>query len=123
MQRKRLEGVQGGLTRSQAEALLNDIATGLTAAGTTQADALALAKVTNVFGTVAAGSGARLESNLEIGDETRVVNLGANALLVYPPVGGSIQTGAANAGFSVGAGKSATFKKVSATLFVSDLSA
>lgn len=123
MQRKIMEGVSGALPRASAEAILGTIATGLTAAGTLQTDALALTKATSVLSTVAIGAGAILERGLEIGDEAIVVNLGANACLVYPPVGGAIQTGATNAAFSVGVGKTACFKKVSTTLFVAVLSA
>lgn len=123
MQRKKLEGISGALPRPSAEAILGDVATGLIATGTTQADAFALTASVNVFGTVAAGSGARADAYQDLSDETLVANLGANALLVYPPVGGVINTLATNAAISVPAGKTLTLKKVSATLLVGAVSA
>ena len=91
-----------------AQALVGDVANGLTAAGSTQGTALKLASVNNVVTTAAASTGVQLPS-MGTGDAIVVANLGANALLVYPVTGGAIQTGAANAGFSVGAGKTAVF--------------
>jgi hypothetical protein len=87
---------------------------GLTSAGTTQANALPLVHEYVEVATVAAGSGVRLPTSVEIGgltpgDPVVVANLGANALLVYPPVGGKIGTAAVNAALSVPAGKVATF--------------
>jgi hypothetical protein len=81
----------------------------LTATGSTQATALALPGDNNTVTTTAASTGVRLKANPAPGDEVIVANLGANALLVYPATGGAIQTGAANAGFSVAAGKTAKF--------------
>lgn len=102
----------------------------LTAAGTTQATAWPIQNEYAEFGTVAAGSGAVLPTSqfiggLTPGDTFTVANMGANALLVYPPVGGKINLGAANAGFSVASGKVATFTvSVTGTLnFVAQLSA
>jgi hypothetical protein len=91
-----------------AQAIVGEVSNNLTAAGTTQANALKLSTVTNIVTTAAAATGVQLPSTAQ-GDGIVVANLGANALLVYPVVGGSIQTGAANAGFSVGVGKTATF--------------
>jgi hypothetical protein len=91
-----------------AQAIVGEVANNLTAAGTTQGNALKLSAVTNVVTTAAASTGVQLPSTSQ-GDGIVVANLGANALLVYPVVGGAIQGGAANAGFSVAAGKTATF--------------
>lgn len=100
----------------------SSVATGLTAAGSTQATALALTNDVNIFGTVAASTGAILP-NYDIGDDLVVVNGGANALNVYPPVGHQINSGAANAAVSVPAGKSARFCRVSSTRWVGIVSA
>ena len=59
----------------------------------------------------------------EIGDSIRVVNRGANAILVYPQVGGTVQGAAANTGFSVAANKNAAFFYVGAGNWIADLSA
>lgn len=115
----------------------------LTAAGTTQATSLPLPRDFNVFTTVAAGSGAQLPPGvdqvvstqntasgaqntngiIEQGDSIKVINRGANALLIYPQLGGTVQGGAANAGFSVAANKVAVFDYVGAGNWVANLSA
>lgn len=94
------------------------LAVGLTAAGTTQATALALTNSINEFTTVAAGTGGILPTP-EPGEDTFVANAGANALLIYPPVGGSIDALATNAGFSVPAGTRNIFTATSATKYYS----
>lgn len=71
------------------------VATGLTAAGTTIADALALTSAINVVGTAASGTGVKLPSSTSIGAEVVVQNLGANDLEVYPPAADGVINGAA----------------------------
>lgn len=93
-------------------------ATGLTAAGTTQATGFAIAKTNNVFTTVAASSGATLPNRPPVNGafaEFLIVNGGANALLLYPPSGLSINALAANASLSVAAGASIRGVQVSTT--------
>ena len=109
-------GGQGLVTAGGYEAM--GVATGLTAAGTTQATATALAKQKNVFSTVAAGAGAILP-NAGAGVRITIINRGASALLVYPLIGGIIDALAANAAFSVAAGTVKGFEQVSATQFYS----
>lgn len=91
-----------------AQAIVGDVADNLTATGTTQATALKLSAAENVVTTAAASTGVQLPA-MGPGDSVLVANLGANALLVYPQTGGAIQTGAANAGFSVPTLKTAIF--------------
>jgi hypothetical protein len=91
-----------------ALAIVGEVANNLTAAGTTQANALKLSAVNNTVTTAAASTGVQLPATGP-GDSILVANLGANALLVYPVVGGAIQTGATNAGFSVPTLKTAVF--------------
>jgi hypothetical protein len=80
-------------------------ATTLTATGSTQGGALALASNFAIFGTVAGSTGAILgERGIYI-----IVNGGGSPLTVYPQVGGNINGGTLNAGFSVTNGKSAIF--------------
>ena len=95
----------------------SDVRTGLSAAGSTQATALPLPGDGNIFSTVAASQGAILLDR-DIGDVIWVVNGGASALLVYPPVGGQINALAANAGFSLATGRAAKFVRISATRWV-----
>lgn len=93
-----------GLPAGPAGLLGQDAASApLTATGSTQLTALALASDFSIFGTVAASTGAILSAR----GDTFVVNNGANTLTLYPPVGGNINGGALNAGISVPAGKSA----------------
>lgn len=82
----------------------------LTAAGTTQATALALTTQENIVTTVAVGSGVILPS-LAVGTETVVRNRGANALLIYPPTGAAIEAAAANASVSLAVGSTARFTR------------
>lgn len=94
-----------GMWGEMAEQIvLGDIATGLTAAGSTQATALPITSSANIFGTVASGTGTILAQS----DGARVVvrNGGANALLVYPPVGGYIN-GTQNGSLSIPTTKNA----------------
>jgi len=115
--------VGSGLAPSSATAVLGSASAGLVATGTTQADALIIQVSNNQYTTVAAGTGAVIPSFTQPGDVIRVFNNGANTLLVYPPLGGAINNGATNAGFSVAANKGAQFTMVSATLWGAILSA
>lgn len=84
-----------------------------TAAGSTQGTAYAITSDFVVFGTVAASTGARLPAQSApsmtalAGDIYIVVNGGANALAIYPPVGGNFVTLSANTSVSLPAGKTA----------------
>jgi hypothetical protein len=95
---------------------------GLSAAGTTQGTATAITKQTNEFTTVGAGQGAILPSP-EQGEFIFVANAGANALAVYPASGHSINALAANASFSLAAGKNAMFWAATATKWYANLTA
>lgn len=76
--------------------------TGITATGATQATAYPIGAVRSRFGVVAASTGAVLPTGAP-GDEYTVANFGANSLTVYPPLGGTINGGATNAGVAVAA--------------------
>lgn len=65
-----------------------------------------------VLPTVAAGSGPYIVSNAN-----------SDTALVFPPSGGTIQGGSANASFSVAQNKTAMFFKTSATAWVVNLTA
>ena len=83
--------------------------TRLTATGNNQLNALQLNADWNEFDTVPVGSGALL-SALQQGQTQVVFNDDpTNALLVYPPPGGTINALAANAGYSLAAQSKATF--------------
>lgn len=71
--------------------------TGLTAAGTTISDALALTKLVNVVTTAAASTGVKLP-DAPIGQMVTVQNNGANAINVFPhSASGTINAGSAGA--------------------------
>lgn len=71
--------------------------TGLTATGTTIADAYQLKEGISVFGTVDSGTGAKLPA-CGIGQPVIVQNLGANNLEVYPPTASGIINSASAGG-------------------------
>lgn len=85
-----------GIPQQQIQALIQDVATGLTATGTNQATAYAMDFNSNQFSTVDANTGARLSSNAVGGDSQLVYNGGANTLKVYPPSGAALNGLAAN---------------------------
>lgn len=92
--------VVAGTPATQASAIQGTVATGLTATGSTQATALALPADLNQFTTVAASTGTILPP-MNPGDSVNIYNKGANALAVYPPVGGAINAVATNGAYSV----------------------
>lgn len=107
---KQLKNIMGAGVAPLLAQQINGVAIdGLTATGNSQGTALALPADVNVFTTVAASTGCILPASPAPGDQLAVANLGANTLSVYPQSGGAIQTGAANAAFSVPAGKTAEF--------------
>lgn len=84
---------------STGRVAFKSIATGIAAAGTTQATATALTKTINIVSTVAASQGVRLPAP-EAGEFVLVANQGANALSVYPSTGHTINNLAANTALS-----------------------
>jgi hypothetical protein len=111
-----------GISATSALAICGDVATAITAAGTTQATATALAAAKNYVSTTAASTGVLLPQG-NGGDIVFVYNGGANTLAVYPPVGSQINNLAANTAVSVATLKSAYFEYASATQLASLLSA
>lgn len=101
-----------GLSAGQASAVNGDAQIGQTALGNSQATAFALSTSTTEFTTVAASTGAVLPAmgkRVGGGDVLAVINQGANALSVYPPVGFKIGLAATNAAVSVASGKVGLF--------------
>lgn len=113
-----------GIAAGAAIQLCGDTANTLTAAGTTNADALRLNAIHNRVTTTASGTGVLLPP-IEPGAEVTVMNSGANALLVYPGTTGA-QINALTAttgGFSVAAGGRARFVAYAPTVWGAILSA
>lgn len=105
------------------QGLLGTVADGLTAAGSTNADALQLGAAINRSTTTASGTGVKLPLPTP-GDRVTVINSGANALLVYPGTGATINAlTATSGGFSVAAGGRADFVGVTNTNWFAVLSA
>lgn len=66
-------------------------ASGLASTGTGQSDAYQLTQKVSVFSAVASGTGAVLPSSYASGTGLRVLNRGANNLLIYPAPGDQIE--------------------------------
>lgn len=83
-----------------------------TAAGSASTDAYAIVANLTLFTTVASSTGAILPATAEIYDAYEVGNGGAQTLKIYPPSGGKINNGSADAAISVVAGKGAYLKRM-----------
>ena len=117
-----IQMVGTGTSPAQAATISGSIQSGQTALGTTQGTAFAIFNNYTHFSTTAAGTGAVLPPvsatvglATQLGDEFDVYNNGANALLVYPPLGGAIGTIAVNTALSVPSGKGAKFALLTIT--------
>lgn len=110
------------LDANAANAVVGDTTVGLTAVGATQITALALPSVNNHVSVTAAGTGVILSPG-STGDIVVVYNGGANALTVYPPVGGTLNALAVNTGLAIATVKSGIFLYAAPTVIVSILSA
>ena len=119
----RYKAFQAGASTQLAAAMSGDCATGLTATGTTQADAYAMNFGKCAFSTVAAGTGAILSSNAGDGDSQLVFNGGANPLKVYPPSGAQINQLGTNAPALLPVQTPCEFHRLSTTLWTGVLSA
>lgn len=87
-----------GISALASTVLVGTVTDAQTATGTSsQANSFAIADHVTRFSTTAANTGARLPSTLTAGDELVIMNGGASTLLIYPPVGGTINGAATNA--------------------------
>lgn len=112
-----------GVAPLAAVNICGDVTDSITAAGTTNADATAVSSAINRVTTTALNTGVRLLVP-ETGATMVVINSGANALLVYPGTGASINAlTATTGGFSVAAGGRALFVGTSSTNWFAILSA
>ena len=92
-----------GVNVVTANTFISSVATGVSAAGTTQGTATGLTAQISVVSTVASGAGVRLPTATP-GMRFTIMNTSANALLVYPATNGIINSQAANAAYSQPAG-------------------
>ena len=112
----------GGISFGAAKAINGSVATGISAAGTTQGTATSLNAAINVIGTAAASTGVILPS-CEIADEVWVYNGGANTLTVYPDSSSQINAVSVNSGVSLGTNTAMMFKRITSTRWIAVLSA
>lgn len=117
--------VNAGISAGTASMICGDTQDNVFAAGTTQATATAIYGDNVTVINTAASTGVVLTgAQFSAGDSMMIANLGANALLVYPPVGSVINALSANAGFSVAAGKVARiYVRADATKLIAGVSA
>ena len=111
-----------GLNSTAVAAIVLDVGTGLSAAGTTQGTATALTNALNGITTAAAGSGVVLYAG-SAGDCQIVYNGGANAVRVYPPSGARINGLATDAAHLLATNTACEYWFLSATQVVGVLSA
>lgn len=99
----------------------NSVGAGLTAAGTTRADALQLAKAINVISTAAASTGVILPSaaTVGVGGEVIVFNAGANAVQVYGAGSDTIDGVAGSTGVPLTNAKRCSFFVTAANTYIS----
>ena len=112
-----------GIAGLAVQAICQDAATSVSAAGTTQGTATELTASDNEVTTVAAGAGVILASQSSAGDTQTVFNAGANALRVYPTTGASINSLPANQHMTLSTNTGVLFKKVSSSRWFGVLSA
>lgn len=104
---KRLTG--SGFAPLQTTNLVGDGDLAVTATGAAQATAYQIIAANTLVTTAAASTGVLLPTGSP-GDEYFVANYGASALTVYPPAGGKVNNGAANAGVALAATKAGAFR-------------
>lgn len=118
-----LDIVRGGFSPGQARAIGGQVQSSVTAAGTTITTATDLTASINVVTTAAASSGVQLPQT-EIGDSIEILNLGANAVTVYPDSSSNrINQLSAGTGFLLAANTSVWIRKFTSTRWMAYLSA
>lgn len=107
-------GTIAGVTVTGSSVAMSPIAAAVSAAGTNQATATVVTAGITVCTTVASGTGIALPPGAP-GVGSWVFNAGANAVAVYPRLGGQINALGANTALSVAVGKAVWLMPVSAT--------
>jgi hypothetical protein len=83
--------------------MIQSVATGISAGGGIQPNAVPLTTDISVVSTVSTGTGVLLPTAVA-GMMLTIINTSANSLLVYPAIGGTINSQAVNAAFTQTAG-------------------
>lgn len=118
-----LDIMRGGFSSGQARAVGGQVQSAVSAAGTVIGDATDLTASINVVTTAAASSGVQLP-NVQIGDSVEILNLGANAVTVYPDTtSGQINALSAGSGFSLATNTAVMLRKFTSTRWAGFLSA
>lgn len=112
-----------GIAGLAVQAICQDAATSISAAGTNQGTATELTSADNEVTTVANGSGVALYSSATAGDAQTVFNAGANPLRVYPPTSQRVNALPLNQHITLPVNTGVMFKKVSSTRWFGVLSA
>lgn len=99
-------------------ALTGESVASITAVGTAQVGAAALTATINQVTTSAGQTAVVLPSGQPVATSVHVYVPSATAALVFPPTGGNINEGAANASFSVAQARIASFVRVSPTKWI-----
>lgn len=116
--------MRGGVSANAAKAINgNEVQSALTAAGTTQSDAVAMEADLNIISIATTGQGGILSSYAVAGDDQVVYNSTSVDILIYPPSGGNFNQLAANSGFVLAPYTAARCMKVTSTQWVGFISA
>ena len=116
--------MRGGFSSGQARAVGGQVQSAVSAAGTTIATATRLTASINVVTTAAASSGVALPTQVQIGDSVEILNLGANAVTVYPDTSSNqINALSAAAGFLLATNTAVALRKFTSTRWAGFLSA
>ena len=114
--------VAAGMYANTANAVFGSgQALGQVANGTTQATASSISAGITTFVTVGVGGSAVLRN--EGAARMTIFNGGANALSVFPPLGGTVNVGVVNAAVSVPVGKLSSFLTIDGLNWYADISA
>jgi len=116
----RIEEMTGvGVQPEQARVIAGTVDTDVTATGDSSQDDsyLISAALTYVTGG-GATTGVRLPADAQVSDSFTIGNGSGSNLLVYPPTGGAINGGSANAAKTVSNGKGILIKRVDATNWI-----
>ena len=104
-----------GVAPALANLMGESIPAALAAVGTAQVGAPTLTGTINQVTTAASQTAVLLPTTQPVGTSVHVYVSSATSATVFPPSGGSINEGAANASFTVAQARLATFVRVSAT--------
>ena len=117
--------LMGSGMSSQLATQLGEVIVSATGVGTVQGGSSPIARGGQVvlFTTAASNTAITLDAAIAVGDVVEISTITATTALVYPPTGGTIDQGAANASTSVAQNKTRRIRRVSPTAFTSMLGA